>query len=216
MRVNLLSPQGKIKEEIELPEEIFGLEDNPGLIWEAVTNYLANQRQGTAKTKTRGEVRGGGRKPWPQKHTGRARVGSIRSPLWIGGGVVFGPQPRDYSYKIPKMKKQKALSVALSMKLRKQGITIVEDFELETHKTKGMVEILKNLGLYDHKTVMVKDCYERNMILASQNIPNFYLVRAADLNVYDCVVSDNLLITRKGLEAIIERLSKNKKVNKNG
>ncbi|MCS7257786.1 MAG: 50S ribosomal protein L4 [candidate division WOR-3 bacterium] len=210
MKVNLFTIDGQVKDTLELPQEVFGLEDNPGLIWEVVTNYLANQRQGTAKTKTRGEVSGGGRKPWPQKHTGRARAGSIRSPLWVGGGVVFGPRPRDYSYKIPKKKKQKALCVALSMKLRGQGIMFVEDFELESHKTKGMAQVLKNLGLSDKKTVLVKDSYEQNMILASRNIPNFYLVRAADLNVYDCVVSDQLLITKKGLEKIIERLSKDK------
>ncbi|MEO0132415.1 MAG: 50S ribosomal protein L4 [candidate division WOR-3 bacterium] len=208
MKVDLLTVNGTVKEAIELPEEIFGLEDNPGLIWEAVTNYLANQRQGTAKTKTRGEVSGGGRKPWPQKHTGRARVGSIRSPLWVGGGVVFGPQPRDYSYKIPKKKKQKALRVALSMKLRRQGITFIDDFELDNHKTKEMVKVLKNLGLENKKTVLVKDSYQKNMILAARNIPNFYLVRASDLNVYDCVVSEQLLVTKKGLEKIIERLSK--------
>ncbi|MEO0072553.1 MAG: 50S ribosomal protein L4 [candidate division WOR-3 bacterium] len=208
MKVDLLTVNGTVKEAIELPEEIFGLEDNPGLIWEAVTNYLANQRQGTAKTKTRGEVSGGGRKPWPQKHTGRARVGSIRSPLWVGGGVVFGPQPRDYSYKIPKKKKQKALRVALSTKLRRQGITFIDDFELDNHKTKEMVKVLKNLGLENKKTVLVKDSYQKNMILAARNIPNFYLVRASDLNVYDCVVSEQLLVTKKGLEKIIERLSK--------
>lgn len=209
MKAELLTFDGTVKEMVELPESIFGLEDNKGLVWEAVCNYLANQRQGTAKTKTRGEVSGGGRKPWRQKHTGRARAGSIRSPIWVGGGVVFGPRPRDYSYKIPKKKKKKALCVALSMKLRAQGIKFIEDFDLENHKTKEMAKILTALDINEKKTILVKDDFSKNMILASRNIPNFDLTRAKDLNIYDCVASDYLLITRNGLNELINRLSKN-------
>lgn len=208
MYAELLAIDGTVKDKIELSELVFGQKDNNGLIWEAVCNYLANQRQGTAKTKTRGEVRGGGKKPWAQKHTGRARAGSIRSPIWVGGGVVFGPQPRDYSYKIPKKKKRKALCVALSMKLRQQGIKFVEDFDLESHKTKEMLNVLKNLGLNSGKTILVNDSFSKNMILASRNIQNLELVLAQDLNIYDCVASDNLAFTQKGLAAIEKRLSK--------
>lgn len=208
MKVNVMSIDGAVKDTIELPEDIFGLDDNPHLIWEAMTNYLANQRQGTAKTKTRGEVRGGGKKPWRQKHTGRARVGSIRSPIWVGGGVVFGPVPRDYNYKIPKQKKRKALCVALSMKLKHQGIKFIEDFELENHKTKAMAKILSALNLTDNKTILVKDSYSKNMILASRNIPNLELTTGKDLNIYDCVVSDQLVFTTKGLNSLINRLHK--------
>lgn len=211
MKVNVMSIDGAVKDTIELPEDIFGLDDNPYLIWEAMTNYLANQRQGTAKTKTRGEVRGGGKKPWRQKHTGRARVGSIRSPIWVGGGVVFGPVPRDYNYKIPKQKKRKALCVALSMKLKHQGIKFIEDFELENHKTKAMAKILSTLNLTDSKTVFVKDNYSQNMILASRNIPNLELTTGKDLNIYDCVVSDQLVFTTKGLNSLINRLHKEAK-----
>ncbi len=208
MYAELLAIDGTVKDKIELSELVFGQKDNNGLIWEAVCNYLANQRQGTAKTKTRGEVRGGGKKPWAQKHTGRARAGSIRSPIWVGGGVVFGPQPRDYSYKIPKKKKRKALCVALSMKLRQQGIKFVEDFDLESHKTKEMLKVLKNLGLNSGKTILVNEAFSKNMILASRNIQNLELVLAQDLNIYDCVASDNLAFTQKGLAAIEKRLSK--------
>ncbi|MEO0091308.1 MAG: 50S ribosomal protein L4 [candidate division WOR-3 bacterium] len=208
MYAELLAIDGTVKDKIELSELVFGQKDNNGLIWEAVCNYLANQRQGTAKTKTRGEVRGGGKKPWAQKHTGRARVGSIRSPIWVGGGVVFGPQPRDYSYKIPKKKKRKALCVALSMKLRQQGIKFVEDFDLESHKTKEMLKVLKNLGLNSGKTILVNEAFSKNMILASRNIQNLELVLAQDLNIYECVASDNLAFTQKGLAAIEKRLSK--------
>ena len=206
MKADFISIDGTVKNQIDLPESIFGLADNGGLVWEAVTNYLANQRQGTAKTKTKGEVRGGGKKPWRQKHTGRARVGSIRSPIWVGGGTVFGPMPRDYSYKIPKQKKRKALCVALSMKMRNQNIKFIEDFELENNKTKEMIKIVKSLGL-QKQTVLVNETLSKNMILASRNIPKFSLATARDLNIYDCVVSDNIVFTLKGLEGITKRFS---------
>lgn len=205
MKADILAVDGTAKNQIELPETIFGLADNRGLVWEAVTNYLANQRQGTAKTKTRGEVRGGGKKPWRQKHTGRARVGSIRSPIWVGGGTVFGPMPRDYSYKIPKKKKRKALCVALSMKFRNQAVKFIEDFELENHKTKEMMKILKGLGLNNKSVILVKDTFSPNMILASRNIPKLFLKTANELNIYDCIAPDFLLFTTKGLAQFDER-----------
>lgn len=208
MKVNIIAIDGSVKSTFELPEAIFGLEDNQGLVWESVTNYLANQRQGTAKVKSRGEVRGGGKKPWRQKHTGRARVGSIRSPIWVGGGTVFGPHPRDFSYKIPKQKKRKALCTALSMKLKNQGIKFIEDFEIENHKSKEMAKILKTVGLTKGNTVLVKDAYTKNMLLASRNIADFELTTSKDLNIYDCVASDYLIITEKGLTGIVNRLTK--------
>jgi large subunit ribosomal protein L4 len=209
MKADFLAIDGTVKDKVELPENIFGLEDNNTLIWESVCNYLANQRQGTAKTKTRGQVRGGGKKPWRQKHTGRARVGSIRSPIWVGGGTVFGPHPRDYYKKLPKQKKQKALCVALSMKLRNQGLKFIEDFDFGNNKTKEMVKILKQLGLDNNNTIIVKDIFPKNMILASRNIRNLQLVSANDLNVYNCVAQDNVVFTLKGLDAITKRLTKN-------
>lgn len=211
MKVNILSIDGAVKNSIDLPEIIFGLDDNPGLVWEAVTNYLANQRQGTAKAKTRGEVRGGGKKPWRQKHTGRARVGSIRSPIWVGGGTVFGPHPRDYSYRMPKQKRRKALCTALSMKLKNQGVKFIEDFEVENHKSKQMAKILKSLNLSSGYTVLVKDTNSKNIILASRNIADFELTTAKDLNIYDCVASDNLVITVNGLGEIVKRFAKEEK-----
>lgn len=209
LKVDFVTIEGTVKDKIELPESIFGLDDNDGLVWELVCNYLANQRQGTAKTKTRGEVRGGGKKPWRQKHTGRARAGSIRSPIWVGGGTVFGPQPRDYSYKVPKQKRQKALCVALSMKLKNQGIKFVEDFELTNNKTKEMAKILKTLNLNKSTTVLVKDNFPKNILLASRNIPNLTLTTGKDLNIYDCVASDNVVFTLKGLDELTKRLNKN-------
>jgi len=207
MKVDYIALDGSVKDKIDLPESIFSVEQNDGLVWEAMCNYMANQRQGTAKTKTRGEVRGGGKKPWRQKHTGRARVGSIRSPIWVGGGTVFGPVPRDYSYKIPKQKRRKALCVALSMKLKNQGITFVEDFDLANSKTKELVSILKTLGLMTGSTVIVKEVCPKNMMLASRNIPNCSIVTAKDLNIYDCVASDNIVFTLKGLDGLAKRFS---------
>lgn len=207
VKIDFTAIDGTVKDKIELPESIFGLEDNGGLVWEAVTNYLANQRQGTAKTKTRGEVRGGGKKPWRQKHTGRARVGSIRSPIWVGGGTVFGPRPRDYSYKIPKQKKRKAICVALSMRLRNQNIRFVEDFDLENNKTKEMVKILKTLNLNKGGIILVKDKFSKNMLMAGRNIPNLSLVSAKDLNIYSCVACDNIVFTAKGLDELKKRFS---------
>jgi large subunit ribosomal protein L4 len=207
MKVDYIALDGSVKDKIDLPESIFSVEQNDGLVWEAVCNYMANQRQGTAKTKTRGEVRGGGKKPWRQKHTGRARVGSIRSPIWVGGGTVFGPVPRDYSYKIPKQKRRKALCVALSMKLKNQGIKFVEDFDLANSKTKELSSILKTLGLLTGTTVIVKESCSKNMVLASRNIPKCSIVTAKDLNIYDCVASDNILFTLKGLDSLTKRFS---------
>lgn len=207
MKVDYISLDGNVKDKIELPESIFNVEQNDGLIWEAVCNYMANQRQGTAKTKTRGEVRGGGKKPWRQKHTGRARVGSIRSPIWVGGGTVFGPVPRDYSYKIPKQKRRKALCVALSMKLKNQGVKFIEDFDLVNSKTKELASILKTLGLLTGRTVIVKEVCPKNMMLASRNIPNCSIVTAKDLNIYDCVASDNIVFTLKGLGGLAKRFT---------
>jgi large subunit ribosomal protein L4 len=209
MKVDFLTIDGTVKDMVELPESIFALEDNGGLVWEAVCNYLANQRQGTAKTKTKGEVRGGGKKPWRQKHTGRARVGSIRSPIWVGGGTVFGPQPRDYYSKMPKQKKQKALCVALSMKLKNQGIKFIEDFDITNNKTKEMVKIIKTFGLDKGNTVLIKDTFPKNILLASRNIPNLTLVSANDLNIYNCVSVDNIVFTIKGLDQLTKRLIKN-------
>ncbi|MEO0089378.1 MAG: 50S ribosomal protein L4 [candidate division WOR-3 bacterium] len=204
MKAELLSINGEIKGEIEIPEEIFGCEVNQGLIWEAVTNYLNNQRQGTASTKTRGEVRGGGRKPWPQKHTGRARHGSIRSPIWRKGGVVFGPKPRDYYYSLPRKKKRLALLSALSARYQDKEILFLEDFNLDEPKTKLMYNILKNLKMDGEKILLVVKNMERNIKLASRNIPNLTLMPANSLNAYEVLVNDKIIFTESGLEGLKE------------
>lgn len=204
MKAELFSINGEVKGEIEIPEEIFACKINQGLIWEVVTNYLNNQRQGTASTKTRGEVRGGGRKPWPQKHTGRARHGSIRSPIWRKGGVVFGPKPRDYYYSLPKKKKRLALLSALSARYQDKAILFLEDFNLDEPKTKLMYNILKNLKMNGEKVLLVVKDMERNIKLASRNIPNLTLIPANSLNTYEILVNNKIIFTESGLERLKE------------
>ncbi len=204
MKAEIFTINGEIKGEIEIPEEIFAYEINQGLIWEVVTNYLNNQRQGTASTKRRGEVSGGGRKPWPQKHTGRARHGSIRSPIWRKGGVVFGPKPRDYYYSLPKKKKRLALLSALSARYQDKEILFLEDFNLNEPKTKLMYNILKNLKVNGEKVLLVVKDMERNIKLASRNIPNLTLMPADSLNAYEVLVNNKIIFTESGLGKLKE------------
>lgn len=193
-----------VVEKVTLPESIFGLDMNEALLHEAVVNYLANQRQGTHATKTRGMVRGGGRKPWRQKGTGRARHGSIRSPLWRGGGVVFGPQPRDYSYSMPRKQRRKALKTALSAKLRDGEIIVVDKIDFEQPKTKRMVDFLNSLGLNGKKVLIVTADKNENVYLSARNIPGVDVMRASDLNVYQLIIHDRVVLTSDALRKIQE------------
>lgn len=208
MIAEVLSITGEKQEKIELPDNLFQSKPNLSLVWEAVRNYLANQRQGTAKTKTRGEVSGGGRKPWRQKHTGRARHGSIRSPIWVGGGIVFGPMPRDYSYRMPKRKRRKALLAALADKLKANNLKIISELPQDIQKTSEMAKILTGLGLADGKTVLLLDSISENLIRVSRNIPNLSLKYAKDLNVYDVVGSDWVVFSKAGIEQFINNMEK--------
>ncbi len=198
----LRDKSNKIKGSVSLPEELFGLSARKDILHASVKNFLANQRQGTHATKSKGLVSGGGKKPWKQKHTGRARSGSNRSPLWRGGGTIFGPQPRDYSYRLPRSLKRRALGEALSAKLSTGEVTFVETISLEKPKTRDMVEILKNLGL-DGKTVLVvlseKDA---NVQLSARNIPGVKVSRAMDLNSYEILSSQAVLITKSALDVL--------------
>jgi large subunit ribosomal protein L4 len=193
-----------VVEKVTLPESIFGLEVKTALLHEAVVNYLANQRQGTHATKTRGMVRGGGRKPWRQKHTGRARHGSIRSPLWKGGGVVFGPQPRDYSYEMPKKQRRLALKTALSAKLKDGELIVVDKISFEQPKTKEMVSLLKSLGLNGNSVLIVTADKDENVYLSARNIPGVTVMRAMDLNTYQLLVHQRVVLTKDALQKIQE------------
>jgi large subunit ribosomal protein L4 len=187
-------------EKITLRDDIFGVHAKQSVLHDAVVNFLANQRQGTHATKTKGLISGGGKKPWKQKHTGRARSGSNRSPIWRGGGTVFGPQPRDYSYKLPKKVKSLALMTALQEKLSGGEILFVDNFSLEKPKTKEMMAILRNFGL-DNKSVLIV-LPEKNdaIVLSARNIPGVCVTRVTDLNTYDVLSHNTLIVTKDAVK----------------
>jgi large subunit ribosomal protein L4 len=196
--------------QIELADEVFSDDFNEPLIHAAVRNYLANARQGTVKTKTRGNVRGGGRKPWRQKGTGRARVASIRSPLWRGGGRAHGPQPKDWSYKMPKKMRRGALRSALSERLREGNIIVVEDFAIDAPKTKSVLSIFSALGLIDgnkrNKTLIVDEIDNMNLLLATRNVQKTKVVNSYGVNAYDLVFHDTIILTKKAAGELAELL----------
>ncbi|MBN1895645.1 50S ribosomal protein L4 [bacterium] len=198
----------KTGEQVELEERIFNVDPNDHLIWQAVTQEMAHRRQGTVATKTRAEVRGGGKKPWPQKGRGTARAGSIRSPLWPGGGSIFGPQPRKYHPKMTKKAKQTARKSALSHKAREQQIRIVEDFTFEGPKTRKMQEILNAMKLADTKTLLLTRESSKAVYLSSRNIPRMTVRAAADFSTYDVLDAGMLLIQKSALTKIKEVLGK--------
>lgn len=189
---------------INLSENVFGVSAKKGVIHNAVVNFLANQRQGTHATKTKGLVSGGGRKPWKQKSTGRARSGSSRSPLWRGGGIIFGPQPRDYSYSLPRKAKRLALKAALSGKLADGEIVVIEALGIEKPRTKDMISILNNLSLAGKSTLVVVPEYNEAVVLSARNIPGVTVKRASDLNSYDIASHGRLLMTRQAVELLAE------------
>lgn len=171
------------------------------VIHQVVLNYLANQRQGTHSTKTRGEVSGGGRKPWRQKHTGRARQGSIRAPHWVGGGIVFGPKPRDYSYELPRTLKKIALREAIEGKIADNELILIDNIKIEKPKTKEMVSILKRLGI-EGSVLIVAPEKDENLILSSRNIPGVTVTRVADVNAYDIVSHDRVIILKEAMSKL--------------
>ena len=195
--------KGESAGEIELNPEIFDIEINEHAVYTVVKNLLANRRQGTHSAKTRGEVRGGGRKPWRQKGTGRARQGSIRSPQWKGGGVVFAPKPRDYSYTTPKKIRRLALKSVLTSKVQEKELIILDSLTLESPKTKDMVNILNAIQA-DKKALIVINGPDENIIKSARNIPTVMTTNASTLNVYDILKYNSLIITKDALDEIEE------------
>lgn len=202
-KINMINMKGESAGEIELNPEIFDIEINEHAVYTVVKNLLANRRQGTHSAKTRAEVRGGGRKPWRQKGTGRARQGSIRSPQWKGGGVVFAPKPRDYSYKLPKKIKRLALKSALSSKVQDKEIIVVDSLVLDAPKTKDMIKVLSNLKA-NKKTLVVIPERDENLILAARNIPGVKTAYVNTINVYDILNCDSFLITKDAVNKVEE------------
>jgi large subunit ribosomal protein L4 len=194
------------KGKIALSEAIFNSTASESVVHSAVVSYLANQRQGTHATKTVSMVSGGGKKPWKQKKTGRARHGSIRSPIWRGGGIVFGPQPRDYSINLPKNMKKTALCKALTMKLSDGEIAVVDSISMDKPKTKDMARILNNMGLSEKTVLIVLPEKDDNVMLSVRNIPTADVVRVSDLNAYQVAAFDCILFTADAISKLQSNL----------
>jgi large subunit ribosomal protein L4 len=201
------SKDGKETGQVEVSPEVFGIEPNLHVLHQAVRRELANGRAGTACTKTRGEVRGGGKKPWKQKGTGRARAGSIRSPLWVGGGVTFGPKPRDFSFKLPR--KVRVLAIRSSLSAAQNKFRIIEDFSfLNSPKTKEVANLIKSLGLKDQKVLILADYKaEENqyVYLAARNLPSIKLCLPHNLSVKDIIEADAVIASVGAVQEINER-----------
>ncbi|MBZ5669683.1 MAG: 50S ribosomal protein L4 [Acidobacteriia bacterium] len=197
--------EGQTVKELQVPDEVFGAKPNQSLLWDAVKQYLASERRGTHKTKSRGEVSGGGKKPWRQKGTGRARVGSNRSSLWRHGSIAHGPQPRDYSYALPKGMLRGALRAALAAKFQEHKLTVVDQFNLGEPKTRLFSGALHKLGV--EKTVLVvNDAANRNLELSSRNVEGCDVVRHHDLHPYHLLSHDRVLISEGALTRLQEAL----------
>jgi large subunit ribosomal protein L4 len=211
MELDVYTREGKLSgEKVTLASTIFEVEPNDHAIYQAIITHQANQRQGTHKTKTYGEVRGSGKKLWKQKHTGRARIGAVRSPLWKGGGTIFGPMPRDYSVKLPKQMKQLARKSALSYKAKESAIMVIEDFTLNQPKTKEMIAVLKALKLDGRKTLLLVPKTDQSVWKSGRNIPTLEIVEAARASTYDIVNNTALLIQKSAVE-VLEKTFQNAK-----
>jgi len=204
-KVALYNTQGSQVGEIQLKDEIFGIEPNESVVHEAVVMQMASVRRGTSSTKSRGEVRGGGRKPWRQKGTGRARVGTTRSPIWRGGSIVFGPKPRDYSYSIPKKKRRLALKSVLSAKVLDGELIVLDELSFEQPKTKEMIRVLD--ALKAQKALVVTRDLDENVYKSARNIQGIIPITASDLNVYDILCHDKLVITKDAVAKVEEVLA---------
>ena len=200
--VAVYNMEGKEVDKIELNDSIFGVEINEHLVHMAVLQQLANKRQGTQKAKTRSEVRGGGRKPWRQKGTGHARQGSTRSPQWTGGGVVFAPTPRDYSFKLNKKEKRAALKSALTSRVVENKFVVVDELKLDEIKTKKFVEVLKNLNV--EKALVILNDMDEKVIASAANIPTVKTTQTKELNVFDVLKYDTVVVTKAAVATIEE------------
>ncbi len=206
MKTELMDLNGKKVKDVNLEKTIFGIEPNDVVLKDAIVLGRAALRQGTHKTKTRSEVSGGGRKPWRQKGTGNARQGSIRAVQWVGGGIAFGPVPRDYSKKQNRKERRLALKSAYSYKAKENNVVVVEKISLATPKTKEMVKVLKSLSLENNRTLIIVKEYDENVILASRNLQNVAIATASEVSPLDIVSSQKLLIEEAALDSIKEVL----------
>ena len=201
-KVSVLNMEGSEVGTIELSDAVFGVEVNENLVHQAVVSQLANKRQGTQKAKTRSEVSGGGRKPWRQKGTGHARQGSTRAPQWTGGGIVFAPKPRDYSFKMNKKEKRIALLSALSSKVAESKIVVLDEFKLDEIKTKKFVEVMNNLKV--ENALVVLEGENKNVVLSGRNIPSVKVTATNEINTYDVLKYTTLVVTKAAVEKLEE------------
>jgi large subunit ribosomal protein L4 len=204
-KLDIIDRSGRTAAQVDLPDGLLAGSANDHLIYEAVINYRANQRQGTAATKTRAFISGGGKKPWRQKGTGRARVGSTRSPLWRKGGTVFGPQPRDYSYELPKKARRGALRSALALKHAAGDLLVASELEVKEPKTKEAVALLKAFKV--DSALLVDLAENAALFRAVRNIPRVKAVDVAGLNIYDVLAHKSVVFSRRAFEAVLEKLT---------
>ena len=202
-KVTMLNMAGEAVGDIELNDSVFGIEVNEFAVHEVIKNYLANQRQGTQSAKTRGEVRGGGRKPFRQKGTGRGRQGSLTSPSHIGGGVVFAPKPSDYSYSVPKKVKRLAIKSVLTSKVQENEIIVLDSLSFEAPKTKDMVNVLKNIKAAK-KAIIVMDEKDENVIKSAANIPGVKTTLVSTMNTYEVLNATSFIVTKEAVKKIEE------------
>ena len=205
-KVALLNQKAENVGEIELNDAVFAIEPNNQAIFDMVLLQRASLRQGTHKVKGRSEVRGGGKKPWRQKGTGRARQGSTRAPQWVGGGTVFGPTPRSYKFKLNRKVRRLALRSALSQKVIDSELTAIDNIAFDAPKTKSMVAVLKAFN-EPRKTLLVVDEFDQNVVLSANNIPNLKVIEAKGINVYDILNCTNLMMTEKAIKTVEEALA---------
>jgi large subunit ribosomal protein L4 len=204
VNAKLYAQDGSEKGTATLPEELFGQQVNEHLLWLSVKRHLGNQRQGTAKVKTRGEVSGGGRKPWRQKGTGRARAGSNTSPLWPGGGRAFGPKPRDYRTDLPRRQRRQALTAALSLRAGENAVTVLDALAFEAPRTRDMAAVMTALGLQGKRTLLVLDQPSEAVVKSCRNLPYLRTTLAHQVNPYDLLDCEMVLVTQAGLERMKE------------
>lgn len=208
MKVDVYSIDGQKSGEIELPDSVFNVDPHEHSMYQAVRAYLAHQRQGTHKTKERGEVRGGGKKPWRQKGRGTARAGTIRSPLWVGGGTIHGPRPHKYKVGLTRKMKRLARKSALSLRARENNVVVVDDLNFDAVKTKQMASVLKALSLQDEKTLQILPQKHDNVFLSSRNIKALSTSLASTVSTYEILSHKKLLLHKSAVEAIIKTFEK--------
>jgi large subunit ribosomal protein L4 len=208
MDAKLYAADGSEKGVTALPDELFAQPVHEHLLWLSVKRHLGNQRQGTAKVKGRGEVSGGGRKPWRQKGTGRARAGSNTSPLWPGGGRAFGPEPRDYRTALPRKQRRAALAAALSQKAADQAVSVVESLAFDQPRTREVATVLKAMGLYEKRTLLVLGEADPNVVKSCRNLRNLRTTMAHQINPYELLDCEQLLLTSGGLARVREVFAK--------